>query len=101
MFITIYWIRLSLLIVTYFNKDYLTVHWASDNGYFDIVKNLVDITEDKNPWDKNGNRPLHYAAKKGHFNTMKYLVDKEVKSHIPGLYKINDRNPGYCNILSW
>ena len=76
-----------------FVEDYLTVHWAADNGYFDIVKYLVDITEDKNPRDINGNRPLHYAAKKGHFNTMKYLVDKEVKSRIPGLYKINDRNP--------
>ena len=82
-----------ITINSYFNKDYLTVHWAADNGYFDIVKYLVDITEDKNPRDKNGNRPLHYAAKKGHFNTMKYLVDKEVKSRIPGLYKINDRNP--------
>ena len=76
-----------------FIEDFLTVHWAADNGYFDIVKYLVDITEDKNPQDKNGNRPLHYAAKKGHFNTMKYLVDKEVKSRIAGLYKINDRNP--------
>ena len=76
-----------------FVKDFLTVHWAADNGYFAIVKYLVDITEDKNPQDKNGNRPLHYAAKNGHFNTMKYLVDKEVKSRIAGLYKINDRNP--------
>ena len=76
-----------------FVKDFLTVHWAADNGYFNIVKYLVDITEDKNPRDKNGNRPLHYAAKNGHFNTLKYLVDKEVKSRIPGLYKINDRNP--------
>jgi hypothetical protein len=76
-----------------FIEDFLTVHWAANNGYFDIVKYLVDITEDKNPRDKNGNRPLHYAAKKGHFNTMKYLVDKEVKSNNAGLYKINDRNP--------
>ena len=76
-----------------FIEDYLTVHWAANNGYFDIVKYLVDITEDKNPRDINGNRPLHYAAKKGHFNTMKYLVDKELKSRIPELYKINDRNP--------
>ena len=76
-----------------FVKDFLTLHWAADNGYFDIVKYLVDITEDKNPRDKNGNRPLHYAAKQGHFNTLKYLVDKEVKSRIAGLYKINDRNP--------
>ena len=78
---------------SYFNEDYLTVHWAANNGYFAIVKYLVDITEDKNPQDINGNRPLHYAAKNGHFNTMKYLVDKEVKSRIPGLFKINDRNP--------
>jgi ankyrin repeat protein len=76
-----------------FENDYSTLHWAADNGYFDVVKYMVDITEDKNPEDKYGNRPLHYAAKKGHLKTVRYLVDKEVKSIIPGLYKINDRNP--------
>ena len=81
---------------SYFTEDYLTVHWAANNGYFAIVKYLVDITDDKNPQDINGNRPLHYAARKGHFNTMKYLVDKEVNSSNVGrftIYKINHRNP--------
>ena len=78
---------------SYFNEDYLTVHWAANNGYFAIVKYLVDITEDKNPRDTNGNRPLHYAAIKGHLDTLKYLVDKEVKSRIDGPYKNLDRNP--------
>ena len=79
-----------------FVEDYLTVHWAANNGYFAIVKYLGAITEDKNPQDIKGNRPLHYAARKGNCNTMKYLVDKEVNASIVGrftIYKINDRNP--------
>ena len=65
-----------------FEKDLSTLHWAADSGYFDVVKYLVDIVEDINPRDTNGNRPLHYAAMKGHLDTLKYLVDKVVKSHI-------------------
>jgi hypothetical protein len=64
-----------------FIEDFSTLHWAADNGYFDVVKYIVDITEDKNPRDTNGNRPLHYAAMKEHLD-LKYLVDKEVKSRI-------------------
>ena len=86
-------IHLSPIYNRDFTEDYSTVHWAADNGYFDVVRYMVDITEDKNPRDKNWNRPLHYAAFKGHLDTVKYLVDKEVKSHITGLFKINDRNP--------
>ena len=89
-------IHLSPIYNRDFTEDYSTVHWAADNGYFDVVRYMVDITEDKNPRDKNWNRPLHYAAFKGHLDTVKYLVDKEVKS--PGLkvthrWTFQDRNP--------
>ena len=76
-----------------FIEDFSTLHWAAGNGYFDVVKYIVDITEDKNPRDAHGDRPLHYAAIKGHLDTLKYLVDKEVKSRIAGPYKNLDRNP--------
>ena len=76
-----------------FIEDLSTLHWAAWYGYFDVVKYIVDITEDKNPRDAHGDRPLHYAAIKGHLDTLKYLVDKEVKSRIAGPYKNLDRNP--------
>ena len=76
-----------------FIEDFSTLHWAAGNGYFDVVKYIVDNTEDKNPRDTNGNRPLHYAAMMGHLDTLKYLVDKEVKSRIAGPYKNLERNP--------
>lgn len=54
------------------------LHLASQKGYLEIVKYLVDEKSvDLNVQDKFGSTCLHIASKCGHLEIVRYLVDKE------------------------
>ena len=42
--------------------EYTALHFAAENGYFDIVKLIIDSKVDKNPFDSWGYTPLYYSA---------------------------------------
>ena len=55
---------------------------AAKTGHIQVYKNLVKISDDKNPKDKYGWTPLHLAAEKG-----------DIKMYILIAGMVEDRNP--------
>ena len=60
------------------------LHYASDQGQFEICEFIVDNVDDKNPTVGNGNgwTPLHHAAYHGHLAIYK-LISQHVPDKIP------------------
>ena len=48
---------------------------AAMRGHFNVVKYIVDNSEDKNPSDAIGDTPLHRAAMGGHLPIVRYIMD--------------------------
>ena len=46
-------------------SGFTPLHYASENGHFDVVRCLLGYAMDKNPRNAWGNTPLHYAAVEG------------------------------------
>ena len=59
--------------------------WASENGYFEIVKCFVENGSDQNVKDNNGDTVLDYASASGNFETLKFLMKKNV-THTKSLF---------------
>ena len=61
------------------------LHYASDQGQFEICEFIVDNVDDKNPTVGNGNgwTPLHHAAYRGHLAVYElisqHVLDKNPK----------------------
>lgn len=81
-------------------RDRTPLHYAAQEGYFDIVKYLIEeqkcdpcccIGEDKQT-------PLHVAAKYGHLQVVKYLT----KEHYcdPLCKNVVGENPLICSALN-
>lgn len=50
------------------------LHWASDRGYVDMVKLLLQCGSNINQQDSDGQTALHYASSCGHANTVRLLL---------------------------
>ena len=48
---------------------------AAMRGHFNVVKYIVENSEDKNPSDAIGDTPLHRAAKGGHLAIVTYIME--------------------------
>ena len=57
--------------------DQTPLLWASENGYVEVVKLLLDKEADINAANKDGWTPLHGASYYGHIEVIKLLLDKE------------------------
>ena len=51
------------------------MHLASENGHLEVVKVLVECTNNPNPKTRTGVTPLYVAAQNGHKNIVKYLME--------------------------
>ena len=58
------------------------LHYAAQNGHFEVCKLIIENTEVKNPKGYFGWTPLHNAARNGHFEVSKLILDN-----------IQDKNP--------
>ena len=65
-------------IVNYYKCDGIDYAFdiAAMRGHFNVVKYIVDNSEDKNPSDAIGDTPLHRAAMGGHLAIVRYIMDK-------------------------
>ena len=65
-------------IVNYYKCDGIDYAFdiAAMRGHFNVVKYIVDNSEDKNPSDSIGDTPLHRAAMGGHLAIVRYIMDK-------------------------
>ena len=68
-------------------KGRSVLHAAAQKGQLELVKQLVQKLEDKNPQDEKGVTPLHIAAFNGQLQIVEHLVQ-----HIEG-----DINPSASN----
>ncbi|KAJ7733318.1 ankyrin repeat-containing domain protein [Mycena metata] len=59
-------------------EDKTGLHYASINGYLDVVKYLVREGMVINNRDKFGRISLHYSSRNGHLEIVQYLVEKNV-----------------------
>ena len=50
------------------------LHHAAQKSHLELVKQLVENSEDKNPQDEHGITPLHLAASFGHLEIIKCLL---------------------------
>ncbi|CAK4490319.1 unnamed protein product, partial [Aphanomyces euteiches] len=51
------------------------LHLASNEGYIDVAKHLVDNRADVDAADIYGRAPLHLASQRGHLDVVKHLID--------------------------
>ena len=58
------------------------IHYATQGGWLEMIKQMIPYLDDKNPKDANLYTPLHLAAKIGHLEIVKLLTDN-----------ISDTNP--------
>lgn len=67
------------------------LHWATDSGFLDIVKILVNAGADVNLADVDGLTSLHYASSCGHSNCVEFLLHEGANPDILD----NDGNKPY------
>ena len=81
-------------------KGRSVLHDAAQKGYIEVVKQMVEKSEDKNPQDEHGYTPLHSAARNGHLSIVKFLLpltsDKNPKSGA----QWNERTPLHSAALN-
>ena len=53
----------------------LPLHYAAEKGHTNVVKQLLEVAENKNPEDNNRYTPLHLAAENGHICAVKIILD--------------------------
>ena len=58
------------------------MHFAVISGQIEIILNIIERVNDKNPKDKFGKTPLHWAAGNGHLEICKLLIEN-----------LEDKNP--------
>ena len=87
------------------------LHAAAAKGHLQLVKQLVQNLEDKNPPDDHGLTPLHLAAEAGQFEVVKFLIPFHRETNltnpeIDSIYK--KRSPlhdagmgGHLNIIEY
>ena len=68
------------------------IHIASENGYIDIVRELIT---DKNSLSADGSTALHLAIYNNHFECAKYLIDSGADLNICDW---NNRTPLYLGV---
>ena len=80
-------------------KGRSVLHAAAEKGHLELVKQLVENSEDKNPQDEHGYTPLHLAALGGHLDIVKFLLpflsDKNPKAGA----QWNERSPLHAAAL--
>ena len=64
------------------------LHYAAENGNFEICQLIIDEADDKNPKMTNGDTALHMAARKGYLAISKLIIECAV-----------DKNPD--NVNGW
>ena len=57
-------------------QDATPLHWAAHNGYFEIVKLLIENGADKNSVDSLGWTPVFLAINNNHHRIVKYLMSQ-------------------------
>ena len=69
--------KIRLKIKEYYKCDTVknAFHDAAIRGHFNVVKYIVDNSEDKNPPDCQRYTPLHKAANRGHLAIVSYIMD--------------------------
>lgn len=74
--------------------DYTLLHYASENGSFEMVKFLISQGSEIDPMDSFKNRtPLMLAAWNGHLSIVEYLIDHGAK--------VNKRNKYRAPVLQY
>ena len=72
-------------------KDYLKrtiLYIAARNGYYDLVKYLIEIGADINEIQSTGSTPLHAASYFGHESVVKLLLENGSNPYIKNSYNI-------------
>jgi len=69
------------------SSNYSPLHWASSQGYVEMIKVLIDKGYDINTQDINGFTPLHYAVASGNFSAVEYLINSGAD-----VYIVNNRD---------
>ena len=64
------------------------LHYAAEEGHFDLCKTILDHIEDKNPKDSNGRTPLDCATTKG-FGEICELIIESVEDKNPSKKRRN------------
>ena len=59
-----------------FSQRLTPLHVAAITNQATLYEKLVDIVDEKNPVDLEGNQPLFYAARYGHLDVTKKIVEK-------------------------
>jgi len=64
-------------------------HWASEDGYFEIVDLLLDARANVDARNQLGDTALHLAATKGHPHVIELLLDRGANRYIKNVCTIN------------
>ena len=62
----------------FFLKDHngwTPLHFAAENGHFEVCKLIIENVRDKNPGDYKGITPLHLAAENGQIELCELILD--------------------------
>jgi ankyrin repeat protein len=77
--------------------NHTALHWASQKGYYKIVKLLIKSGADMDVKNNNYDTKtaLHWASEKGYYKIVKLLIESGADMNI------KDRNSGYKTALCW
>lgn len=76
------------------NTGCSTLHYASRDGHYITLENLIRLGACINLKNNNNESPLHFAARYGRYNTVKQLLDSE-----KGTFIINESDGMGCTPL--
>jgi ankyrin repeat protein len=63
------------------NKNYTTLHWASEMGYADVAQILLEYGADINAVSDNGS-PLYLASSNGRLEIVRLLLERGAEVNI-------------------
>ena len=52
------------------------LHYAAENGHFEVCKLIIEWVDDKSPRNDNGITPLQKAKSKGHLEIYRFIMEK-------------------------